>query len=285
MATLTPFQLRFGRWYKRDDLHRGGGGTNGAKLRACEHLIKGMAASGVRIVVTAASVLSPQHAIVANVAAGLGMRSIHLVGATNDVAMQRHPSIRSALAAGAEFRHIGCAYNASLQPAAARLAAELPDAAVLHYGITTAPGAPAADVRAFSVLGGHQVANLPAEVETLVIPFGSGNTASGILTGLDVYGRHDLAVKLVGIGPPRLEWMLRRLGSIGVAPPPDLELMDLHGSGYARYSDRMPETRDGIVLHPTYEGKVVRYLDTARPPWWERDGRTCLWIIGAAVGS
>jgi uncharacterized membrane protein len=42
---------------------------------------------------------------------------------------------------------------------------------------------------------------------------------------------------------------------------------------------------DGIVLHPTYEGKVVRYLDEHRPSWWtRRDGSTALWIVGGPIG-
>jgi hypothetical protein len=61
--------------------------------------------------------------------------------------------------------------------------------------------------------------------------------------------------------------------------------VDLHGSRYASYSDRMPGRADGIVLHPTYEGKVVRYLDEHRPSWWtRRDGSTALWIVGGPIG-
>ena len=43
MTHLTPFELRNGRWYKREDLHTGPAGINGAKLRACDHLIGGAA--------------------------------------------------------------------------------------------------------------------------------------------------------------------------------------------------------------------------------------------------
>ena len=46
----------------------------------------------------------------------------------------------------------------------------------------------------------------------------------------------------------------------------------------------MPGQADGIVLHPTYEGKVVRYLDEKAPEWWvRRDGTTCLWIVGGPL--
>jgi hypothetical protein len=65
-----------------------------------------------------------------------------------------------------------------------------------------------------------------------------------------------------------------------------IERIDLHGSGYARYGDRMPATLGGIAMHPTYEGKVVRYLNqhAGELPWWrERDGSTCLWIVGGPL--
>lgn len=284
MEALTPVQLRAGRWYKRDDLHLGSGGTNGAKLRACQFLVSRERDRGAHTIVTAASVLSPQHAIVANVCRELGMESHHIVGATNDTGLLRHPSTRSALEAGATFHHIGCAYNASLQPAAERLAATLPDAAVLHYGITTPASASPSSVRRFAEVGGRQVANLPDCVTSLVVPFGSGNSASGVLTGLDMYDRRDVAVKLVGIGPPRLEWLFSRMERIGVRLGDDITHYDLHSSGFARYSDKMPETRDGIVFHPTYEGKVVRFLDNLAPTWWTaRDGTTCMWVVGSPV--
>ena len=140
-----------------------------------------------------------------------------------------------------------------------------------------------AAVRAFADVGAEQVRNLPQQIRTLVIPFGSGNSATGILTGLQTFDRTAVSVKLIGIGPPRLPWVLERLAGIGIQVPADLELHDLHGTGYARYSDLMPETRDGIRFHPTYEGKVIRYLDEKVPSWWRRDGSVCFWIIGAAL--
>lgn len=283
-AQLTPVELRNGRLYKRDDLYRGLGGTNGAKLRACEHLIGEEVRHGAQAIVTAASVLSPQHAIVANVCHNLGVPSHHIVGATNDTAMARHPSVASALKAGATFHHIKCGYNASLQPAAAKMADGLPGAAVLHYGITTGPHASPAAVRRFVDVGARQVVNIPAEVTTLVVPFGSGNSAAGILAGLDRFDRLDMAVKLVGIGPSRLDWLVNRLAGAGARIPANVEHFDLHGTGFTRYSDKMPETQDGVTFHPTYEGKVIRYLDRLAPPWWtERDGTTCMWIIGGPM--
>ena len=46
-TALTPVESRHGRWYKREDYHRLGP-VNGAKLRACQALIGGMASRGVQ---------------------------------------------------------------------------------------------------------------------------------------------------------------------------------------------------------------------------------------------
>lgn len=161
----------------------------------------------------------------------------------------------------------------------------LPGAYWLRYGITTAADAGPAEVEAFARVGAGQTVNLPDQIETLVVPFGSGNTATGILAGLAEHRPAGLRrVVLMGIGPDRRQWMAARLQSMGVTVPVPVEHIDLHGSGFAKYGDRMPGTADGITLHPTYEGKVVRYLDQHRPGWWQRrDGTTCLWIVGGPL--
>lgn len=286
-AALTPVELRGGRWYKREDLYTGPGGVNGAKYRACQHLIGAGAAAGASTVISAASVLSPQNAMAAVTAAQLGMRCLVVLGGTNPESAPTHPAVAIALEAGAQIEYVPVGYNPYLQREAARLAADTPGAYWLRYGITTPDNAGPAELRAFLQVGADQVTNLPAEVETLVVPFGSGNTAAGVLYGLATLGRPAALrrVVLVGIGPDRRAWLAARLGQLGV--PVDHELVehiDLHGTGYARYGDKMPGTVDGVTLHPTYEGKVLRYLDQHAPAWWTaRDATTCLWIVGGPL--
>jgi hypothetical protein len=286
-TALTPVELREGRWYKREDLYTLPQGVNGAKLRACQHLIGGGKARGATRVISAASLLSPQNAMAAVVARSLGMGCTVIIGGSRPDTAKRHLSYRIAEAAGADFLHVPVGYNPYLQKKAGELAAAHPDWYWLRYGITTPPDASTSDLRAFAQVGGDQVDNLPDTVETLVIPFGSGNTAAGVLYGLS--RRAPAALKrvvLVGIGPNRLQWLSDRLERLGAerVPGAELEHLDLHGTGYASYGDRMPATVDGIVCHPTYEGKVVRYLDEHAPEWWaRRDGTTCLWIVGGPL--
>ena len=88
------------------------------------------------------------------------------------------------------------------------------------------------------------------------------------------------------IGPDRRKWLDERLARAD-APltdlPFELEQVYLHPF-FAEYGDSMRETMDGIKFHPTYEGKVVRYLNLVQPEWWAaRDGKTLLWIVGGPL--
>jgi len=287
---LTPVELRNGRYYKREDLHRNEKyGVNGAKFRACRHLFSRAIAEGATSVVSASSVLSPQAAMAGVLAEEFGMDCTLVLGATKETTAPKHISVKIAMDAGATLNlDSKVAYNPVIQKAGNRLSEEL-GAWQLPYGITTPGNAPPAEVEAFLEVGGVQVVNLPKEVETLVIPFGSGNTAAGVLYGLSQFLPTNglKRVVLVGVGPDRLAWVKSRLDYVGVnmdALPFEIVHMPLHG-WYADYADRMPETADEIVMHPTYEGKVVRFLNESKFPWWQnRDSKTCLWIVGGPIG-
>ncbi len=280
---LTPVQLRRGLWLKREDLYTGPYGINGSKLRACQHLLASARAAGYGRVVTACSVLSPQAAMVATTARDLGLGCTVIYGGTRPSTAFKHPSPQIAQAAGAEFDFIGVGYNPALQRAARELVARDGSAYLLEYGITTPPGAGGPELDAFHLGAAEQTANLPAGLRTLVLPFGSGNTACGVLSGIVRAGRVPERVVLVGIGPDRREWLGFRSRRMGFELPP-YEHIDLHGTGVYAYGDKQPYTLDGVVLHPTYEGKVAAHLDKLKPLWWTvRDGSACLWIVGGPL--
>lgn len=287
---LTPVENRNGRLYKREDLHTLGP-VNGSKLRACQHLLSVAQRAGATQVISASSVLSPQSAMAATVARSLGMRCTCIYGATKPETIQRHAAPRIAAQMGAHFEYVKVGFNPYIQRKAWELQGRLggdPGNYLLHYGITPGLGE---DIEAFHASGADSVRNLPAELDTLVLPFGSGNTAAGVLYGLHKYPLpHLRRIVLVGIGPSRRDWLADRmhlLGAQDVLTGHEFVHYDLHGEGYASYAQRMPGSLDGIVLHPTYEGKVARYLDhVVRPDWWtRRDGRTCLWIVGGPLAE
>jgi len=286
MTELTPVELRGGRWFKREDLYRlEPSGVNGSKLRACQHLMS-RAGDDIMQVVSASSVLSPQAAMAAVVAESLGLECEIIVGATRQELLPNHRSVKIAMDAGATVRIVPVAYNAALQKAALDAALQ-PGVWRLPYGITTPLGAPLEDVEAFLQVGGAQVVNLPAEIETLVVPFGSANTACGVLYGLHDHRPESLTdIYLMEIGPSRRTWAQERLQSIGRGLAPagvNIHFITLH-EVWASYSDKMPETMDGIVFHPTYEGKMIRWLNLVQPDWWKKtDGTTAFWIVGGPI--
>lgn len=277
----TPWEMRGGRRYKREDYYRNEYGVNGAKYRLARWMMERARAQGYDHVVSAQSVLSPQSSIVATLAEELGMACTLCYGASKATTAMRHPNVAIAAQAGAHF-DFSCrvAYNGTLQPHGARVAEEL-GAWQMPYAITPGPQ----DLEEALAVGGAQARNLPRAMRYLVIPFGSGNTASGILYGLHKWGTKDLEdILLVGIGPDRFAWLEDRLRSVGAH---DVLRMVRHvplHPWFARYADTMPETEDGITFHPTYEGKVVRYLNSVAPLWRPWSARVPyelgFWIVG-----
>jgi hypothetical protein len=282
----TPVESRAGRWYKRDDLLRFSNGVNG-KVRVSLHLARQARDAGATALVYGGSVHAPALGRVASAAAHTGLRCKLVIGSDPAKAV-RHDTVRVAADTGAELIRSPVAYNPALQARARALAADSGGTtAQIAYGVSTPPDTGPDQLRAFLDVDAPQVANLPATIRTLIVPFGSGNAAASVLYGLATAGAPDALerVVLVGIGPPRWEWLWGRLAAVGVNPARlPVELVDLHASGFTKYADRMPETLDGIRLHPTYEGKIARYLNQTRPPWWTaRDGTACLWIVGGPL--
>jgi len=283
VADLTPVELHSGILLKREDLFRLPQGVNGSKLRACSYLLGRYRGSCSRVV-SAASVLSPQNAMTAILAQRMGLSCTVILGGTKPETAIRHRAVALAAAAGAEFRYIPVGYNPALQRAATDEAAADPAAFLMPYGISVPPGASAQELRDFHSVGADQVTNLPADVRTLVIPFGSGNTAAGVLYGLSRQAPRALErIILMGIGPDRQQWLRERLHQLDAAVPVPVEHIALHPD-YATYGDKMKASIDGIIMHPTYEGKVVRWADEHQPGWWcKRDGTTCLWVVGGPL--
>ena len=286
---LTPAQLRNGRWYKREDLFSLPNGVNGAKLRACFHLVRKAKENGAKVVISASSVLSPQAAMGATVASEMELDSITVVGGTTPEKAVAHQSVRMAEEAGSfVMRGAGVGYNPAIQSAARKVAEANPGGWVLPYGITTPEGSSREEIQAFLEVGARQVDNFPSTVEDLVLPFGSGNTAAGVLYGL---ARTNKAAglkrtHLMTIGPDRRKWLEERLGEQDVdINNLGFEIVQHHiHPFFAEYGDKMPETVDDIKMHPTYEGKVVRYLNMLEPDFWmRRNSKTMLWIVGGPL--
>lgn len=282
MDSLTPWEQHEGVWFKMESKYAplGYGGPNGAKLRQLQHLFMRYRGSATHVV-TGASVLSPQHSMTAILASYYGLPSRHIVGATNEVSMMAHTNLRVAKGFGARFEIIKVAYNPMLQRKVAELT--LDSSFVVPYGITRDHKAcPSEEIYDFHMVGARQVENMPDSVKTLIVPSGSCNTLTSIVLGLSRDSKNLDTLYSVGIGPDRRAWTRERLRVLGVDPdrlPFRWVEKSLHEEG-VKYSDSVKETFAGIVMHPNYEGKVVRHLRQAGG--LDAGLGTAFWIVGSA---
>ena len=279
----TPVENHEGLWYKRDDLLAFSNGVNG-KVRTSLWLMDHAKSQGYDGVVYGGSVHAPALGRVASAASYKGMECWLVIGSGLETA-RRHATIQVAEAAGAQFLRSRVAYNPALQKMA-RETAKSKGLFQVPYGVSTPEDWSPEQTKQFLNQDAPQVNNLPEGLRTLVLPFGSGNAAAGVLYGLDRWGWPESLERIVlaGIGPDRWPWLKARLEAVDVDfdAMPNIEHLSLH-PGFATYNDRMPETMDGIRFHPTYEGKIVRYLNSYQPEWWVRDDSVCLWIVGGPL--
>ena len=283
LADLTPFENHNGVWFKREDKFAplGYGGPNGSKMRQLVWLMNRNRA-GKTHVLTGASVMSPQISMSTIVGAHYGLPTRVIVGATKPETIFNHPNPAIAKMFGAKFEFMPVGYNPYLQKQVAELAR--PDSLVVEYGITLQHDAhPAVDVHKFHLLGGYQVTNLPPEVETLIVPAGSCNSLTSVLVGLNKDSGNLKKLFTLGIGPDKTKWVKERMDYMGETTEFDFEWehYSLHDNKYAAYSDSFKgETFDGIDFHPTYEAKMIRWLNEFRP--MPQDDTTAFWIVGSA---
>jgi hypothetical protein len=315
---LTPVQQgASGMWYKREDWFAplGYGGINGAKLRQCIWLLNRARREGYNGVISAGSVKSPQHAMVATLCRHYNMNSYHVVGATKPETAKKHDSIAIAQAMGAEFEYIKVGYNAALQSRVRQLM-EVPtllDGTVidewapgdgrwyqLEYAISLDHKTrPVRDIKAFHDVGAVQISNIPDRLTDIIMPAGSCNSCCSVLWGLYHKGARPLTVHLIGIGHDRTGWLTERLARMGVSvraagsdggyqrwlmtshsgAEHTVYYYDLIGHEYTDYQQMWKESLDGIVGHPTYEAKCFRYLKECRPELIH--DRALFWVVGS----
>jgi len=160
------------------------------------------------------------------------------------------------------------------------------------------------------------VKNLPPEVKRLIVPAGSCNSATSILHGIAKFLPPQLEeIHLIGIGPSKLLLIAQRLqimqketgvnhtifdpmfsddlplfskgGDLPffmeqeevVERPYRVFYHDLHGTKQVKYHDRVPWEYEGIHFHPTYEGKLMRWLHEKRPDLISPEN--LFWIVGS----
>jgi len=294
---LTPVEEAYdvddftGMTFKREDKFAplGYGGINGSKLRQCIWLASEAKKAGYSSMVNGTVVGSPQSAMGAAVFNHFGMKTTTVLGATKPTTCLRHNMIKMAAWFGSDFDFVGSAYNSTIQPRCKSIA-DMEDRFYLEYGITLDHAKNSGKrVSDFHLLGGYQTKNIPDYIEDLIIPFGSANSTCSILVGLGASMKRIKNVHLVGIGPDKRKYLQERVDLIGgltglpnytqLSQMTNILHYDLHGTGWVAYNDLMKESYGDIILHPRYEGKVMRYLRQNLPGLIKET--SLFWIVGS----
>ena len=245
---MTPVQRVGDVWLKRDDLFDFDG-SRGGKVRACLQIVTDAMENGTVLgLVTAGSRQSPQANIVATIAARYGLPCRAHVPAGDET-----PEMRAATARGATLVPHRPGYNTVIVSRAATDATEsgwleIPFG-MEHPAIVQATAA--------------QVANLPDDVQRIVVPVGSGMALSGILHGLLATGRHIPVLGVqVGADPTK---RLAKYAPKGWRDMATIVQSDLD------YHTHAPITViGGVRLDPVYEAKALPFLQPG----------DLLWIVG-----
>jgi hypothetical protein len=283
LATLTPWELREGVWFKREDYFAplGYGGPNGSKMRQLIWYMNRYRENKTHVL-TGASVQSPQLSMSAIVGAHYGLPSRQIVYSKPET-IARHENPRIAAGFGALFEYAAGPYNPILQRKVNDLRRD--DSLVVEYGITVDHSRYDAEtVRKFHEVGANQVSNLPDAVQTLIMPAGSCNSLTSVLLGLSRNPGNLQKLLTLGIGPDKRDWMRERLVLMGVDVdklPFEWVHFSLHDSRYSKYSDHFTgECYAGVDFHPTYEAKMWRWL--RETDWIQPTGDVGFWIVGSA---
>lgn len=305
---LTPVEKVGKMWFKREDRFAplGYGGLNGSKLRQCIWMIGNFPKSENSMVISGASVKSPQLPMGTAVARHFGMESVHIVGATNPRSSIKRDMVEMATWLGAKFQYEPVGYNPYLQKATRELYESRGKVDYyLNYGITPPDDATDEYIHGFHAVGAFQTQNIPPNIEKIVVPTGSTNSAISILYGLSKFRDKFTNLKdvyLIGIGPDKMKMVEHRLNIIkklsGVntknfnlqwdakhlTSSPENNALNLHYiniqvEGYTDYQSEKKFCYEGIEFHPTYEGKVMSYLSEKMPEVLTEN--TMLWIVGS----
>ena len=273
---LTPVEEYGGIYYKRDDLYKPFDDVplSGGKVRqACslvldnyEHIKNDCDG----LIATPTALSSPQGIIIARVAKEFGFRSMVLYGATNKQSLRKHPIAIHTLYLGATINcEAKLGFDSVIQAHLEKRMNEGLKCFNVKFGINLNAN-PNAIIKAI----GHQVQNIPNDLDTLVIPCGSAITACGILWGLHYYGKTVKKIYLIQIaGKSRLTVINKASATLGIDFP-QFEFIEDKTHKYNKHV-RLPF--GGGYLDPIYEGKAYDYMQKHI----DTNGKSVLfWIVG-----
>jgi len=286
--TLTPVEKIEEFWIKREDLFEPfeKNGVNGSKLRQLIYLTKQFIENeNAKGIIAGAVSASPQHYMAARVCKHFGIKCLIVTGAKE---IQKFPMLKFAVENGAEFYIANISYPSALQGIAFKLKEEkYKDYSVLETNITLSEKLHSSEeIKNFHLIGAEQVKNIPENIKTLIIPCGSCNSAVSVLLGLKLYGHKNIEdIYLMGIGSwgsKDIGYVFRRLSLILGEEYKDKGLnfsyFNLNGENFCKYSDKFYYKIGNLEFHPTYEAKIMKYLEVKN--LIKEFNKTLIWNIG-----
>lgn len=271
---LTPVQKIAGMYFKRDDLFTpfGAGEVNGGKLRQCMMLVEAALRRqpGINGVITYCSIHSPQGPITAATARHFRLPCIVAHGGASEYSIATGGMPRLAMSYGASVKVISKSGRHNVLKQRAEAIAKEGGLFVVQYGINL-------DDYGSVLLGAvaEQVQNIPDELDDLYITCGSGITASGVIIGVEKYGKNVRNIHLISTAFDRQEKVKATLRRFGVTR--EFIYHDLfHTPGFV-YEKQQKLRVGGVKLHPQYEAKTMKYV-------LEHDlnrDNALFWIVGA----
>lgn len=271
---LTPVQEIAGMYFKRDDLYTpfGAGGVNGGKLRQCMLLVEAALGRepGTKGVITYCSLHSPQGPITAAAAKHYGLPCIVAYGGASEMSVATGSMPRLAMSYGASVQVIAKSGRHNVLKKRAEALAEARGLFVVQYGINLDDYG---EVLLSAVA--EQVQNIPDGLDDLYITCGSGITASGVIVGIEWYGKAVKNIHLISTAYDRREKVRATLQRYGAERP--FQYHDLfHTPGFV-YEKQQKMRVGGVKLHPQYEAKSMKYL----VDHGLNTNNALFWIVGA----
>lgn len=271
---LTPVQEIAGMLFKRDDLFApfGAGEVNGGKLRQCMMLVEAALRRqpDMKGIITYCSIHSPQGPITAATARHFHLPCIVAYGGAGDISIATGAMPRLAMSYGAKVQVVAKNGRHIVLKQKAEALAKAGGLFVVQYGINL-------DDYGEVLLGAvaEQVQNIPDDLDDLYITCGSGITASGVIIGIERYGKRVKNIHLIATAFDRQEKVRATLRRFGVKR--EFVYHDLfHTPGFV-YEKQQKMRIGGLKLHPQYEAKTLKYLvDNGL-----NTRNALFWIVGA----
>jgi len=288
MYKLTPIEQKSNKmWFKREDAFAlfGINTLNGSKCRQLLYLFDNMPKSTDIVIHSTNLNSSPQTPMCAALANHYNFKCLQVGGGTSLESMNQKELPIFATLFGTKYDLTPrSGFNVVIQKRVRDLLELYPNSTTIERDITLDHhiSSNLKKIKPFHEVGAYQVKNFPDFIEDLIIPFGSANSSTSILLGINQYLPKKLKnIHLVNVGVDKRRYMFERLSLMGV----DISIFETKYN-IIFHETKMPYSKkikglkvDDITFHYRYEAKVYDHIQKYHPDLI--NSKTLFWIIGS----